>query len=122
MSDDKKLYAERDVIGLGDFYSRHASAMTGEQLHNKADIAAELGWRDQQIEDLQDRVNGLAANQQSVSVPESWRLTIQEAIKMAYVFDDGGDGAGGESARGVVSLLIKLLDTADKPNNQDKGL
>ena len=56
MSDDKKLYAERDVIGLGDFYSQNASAMTREGLHNKAYIAAELGWRDREIHRLQARV------------------------------------------------------------------
>ena len=44
-----KQYAERDIESLdeaGGFYSRHVSAMTGEGLHTKSSIAAELGYRD----------------------------------------------------------------------------
>lgn len=44
-----KQYAERDIESLdeaGGFYSRHVSAMTGEGLHTKSSIAAELGHRD----------------------------------------------------------------------------
>ena len=51
-----KLYDnERDVIEMdraGGYYCRHVSAMTGEALHSKSDIAAELGWRDMQIDQL----------------------------------------------------------------------
>lgn len=45
-------YADRDVIQLdrdGGYYCRHVSAMTAEGLHSKADIAAELAWRDREI-------------------------------------------------------------------------
>jgi hypothetical protein len=45
-------YAQRDHIALGHYYLQHLSAMTGEQLHAKSDIAAELAWRDQQIDNL----------------------------------------------------------------------
>lgn len=47
-----KLYADRDIMGLdeeGDYYSKHVDAMTGEGLHCKSDIAAELGYRDSLI-------------------------------------------------------------------------
>ena len=53
---DVKRYAERDIMALdeaGGFYYRHIYAMTGESLHSKSDIAAELGHRDMQIEALQ---------------------------------------------------------------------
>ena len=63
----------------------------------------------------------LEAVRQSVNISESWRPAIKEAINMAYVFDDGGDGADAESAsgaRGVVSLLNKLLAKTDE---QDQG-
>ena len=49
-------YAERDIMGLdkqGDHYSRHLSAMTGEGLHDKSDIAAELAYRDARIAQLE---------------------------------------------------------------------
>lgn len=48
-------YAERDAMQLdknGGYYSRHIQAITREGLHSKSDIAAELAWRDQQIDQL----------------------------------------------------------------------
>lgn len=44
---------DRDVIALGQFYNDHVSAMTREGLHAKADIAAELAYRDQRIAALE---------------------------------------------------------------------
>lgn len=52
---DGKQYAERDTTALdehGGYYFRHVSAMTGERLHSKSDIAAELGHRDMMIDRL----------------------------------------------------------------------
>lgn len=54
-----KLYAERDIEGLdedGNFYFKHVMAMTAEGLHSKSDIAAELGYRDSKIVELQSRL------------------------------------------------------------------
>lgn len=59
-----KQYAERDAMALdeaGGYYMRHVMAMTGEQLHGKADIAAELGWRDMQISALQQKLDAVLA-------------------------------------------------------------
>jgi len=39
-------YAERDIVAQGEHYMRHLSAMTGESLDSKSDIAAELAHRD----------------------------------------------------------------------------
>lgn len=36
--------------------------------------------------------------------------SLEQALKLAAVFDDGGDGADAESARGVVWILRALLD------------
>lgn len=50
-----KLYAERDIMALDDaggYYMRHVMAMTGEDLHGKGAIAAELGHRDMQSDML----------------------------------------------------------------------
>jgi len=52
MNNDKQ-YADRDIMGLdlkGGYYFRHVDAMTGESLHSKSDIAAELGHRDMLID------------------------------------------------------------------------
>lgn len=62
-----KQYAERDAMALdeaGGYYFRHVLAMTGEELHSKGDIAAELGWRDMQIEQLKAERDALAAENQ----------------------------------------------------------
>ena len=48
-------YEKRDHIGMdeeGKYFSRHMSAMTSEALHSKSLIAAELGWRDMEIDRL----------------------------------------------------------------------
>lgn len=55
-------YAERNIMELdrqGGYYLRHASAMTGEGLHEKCDIAAELGYRDMIIDNLCDALEDL---------------------------------------------------------------
>lgn len=59
-----KQYAERDIMALdraGNHYCRHLSAMTGEGLHEKSDIAAELAYRDARITELEEREQALAA-------------------------------------------------------------
>lgn len=57
---DPKQYAKRDPVALdklGNYYCRHVSAMTGEGLHSKSDIAAELAFRDAEIDRLKDEVD-----------------------------------------------------------------
>lgn len=64
-----KFYDVRDAMALdiaGGYYCRHVSAMTEEELDRKSDIAAELGWRDMQIADLQRKVEALAAEVQAI--------------------------------------------------------
>jgi hypothetical protein len=46
------LYAERDHVAQGELFVRHMSAMTGEGLHAKSAIAAELAHRDMEIQML----------------------------------------------------------------------
>lgn len=59
-------YDDDFIIG-SDNYAKHVSAMTGEQLHSKADIAAELAYRD-------DRIEQLEAQLKSNSTPAAkWR-------------------------------------------------
>jgi hypothetical protein len=42
-------YSERDASKLEPYYSRHVAALTDENLLEKSDIAAELGFRDAEI-------------------------------------------------------------------------
>lgn len=61
MTDTEKPLYPRDLraVDLEPHYCRHVSAMTTEQLHSKADIAEQLAWRDQVIEQLRARVGEL---------------------------------------------------------------
>lgn len=54
-----KHYAERDLMALGEYYTRHVDAMTAEELHSKSDIAAELAHRDMLIDKLADTLKML---------------------------------------------------------------
>jgi uncharacterized small protein (DUF1192 family) len=54
-----KHYGHRDIVELdqrGNYFGRHVSAMTEEGLHSKSDIAAELAWRDAEIDRLKDEL------------------------------------------------------------------
>ena len=61
-----KLYADRDPIELGEFYTQHVQAMTSEGLHDKHEIAEELGYRDKLIADLESQL----AQREWISVSE----------------------------------------------------
>jgi len=53
-----RLYdvGNRDIVEL-DTYEDHVHAMTGEKLHRKSDIAAELAFRDERIAELKKELN-----------------------------------------------------------------
>lgn len=55
----------------GGYYLRHASAMTSEGLHEKCDIAAELGYRDMVIDDLCEALEDVVKNEEQ-RVFEDW--------------------------------------------------
>lgn len=52
-----KRYAKRDIETLGQRYMDHLKAMTLEGLESKSDIAAELAYRDVEIDRLQDMLD-----------------------------------------------------------------
>jgi len=53
------LYAKRDHMAQGEHYTRHVSALTGEGLWLKSEIAAELAHRDMEIERLRAALHAL---------------------------------------------------------------
>ena len=59
------LYAERDPEALdeaGGYYMKHVMAMTSENLHSKAAIAAELAHRDKLIAEFKELWYELCGN------------------------------------------------------------
>lgn len=82
-----KQYAERDAEALDDnggYYFRHVSAMTGESLHNKSDIAAELGHRDM----MNDRMRRLTTEREQRI--DALAAGLREALEMAHELDSHG--------------------------------
>lgn len=74
------LYAERDIIEQGDHYSRHVSAMTGEGLHSKSAIAAELAHRDIQLEQAHAEIKQLKqANFTKGDLAIEWKVKLDKA-------------------------------------------
>jgi hypothetical protein len=53
-----KIYAigKRDLWRFGAHFEKHVAAMTAEGLHRKSDIAAELAFRDAEIERLRQQL------------------------------------------------------------------
>ena len=84
----KKLYAQRDIESLDDYgrgnhYYKHVSAMTGEKLHSKSSIAAELGVRDAKLEYLLWHI--------SHTYNKSGVIEIQELLSdLEFIYEDGG--------------------------------
>ncbi|MCA1178918.1 MULTISPECIES: hypothetical protein [unclassified Pantoea] len=109
-----KQYAERDAMALdeaGGYYMRHVMAMTGEKLHGKGDIAAELGWRDMQIADLQQKLEAsealmLAMRDDSRESRSKLELVVAENVTMK------------ESRKRLGEFILEEID-ADYPLNMD---
>lgn len=84
----------RDPIKLGQYYIDHVDAMTREKLHSKADIAAELAYRDMKI-DVLLKVYQAAVEEHGGKNFESecpLCLAVRDAQQIEYV------ATGGESA------------------------
>jgi len=67
------LYSKRNgykLDKLGNYYIKHAQAMTVEGLHDKSDIAAELAYRDAVINHLLDSIECPTHYQQALEAIE----------------------------------------------------
>ncbi len=79
-------YAKRDPMALdkaGNYYCRHAQAMTAEGLHAKSDIAAELAYRDMQIDQLR-------AAREVKDGPDWKQVAIAQDAKLRAMCDEPG--------------------------------
>lgn len=78
-------HTPRDVL-LSPRYAKHISAMTGEDLHSKAEIAEELAWRDIQIDQLQ------AALSATVEQRDSLLEALKESLRALQIADETRNG------------------------------
>ena len=76
----KKLYTERNTEKQGQRYISHLTAMTTEKLHSKADIAAELAYRDMVIDELFSTITSVANFLRGMSLDPSIPSHVKEAI------------------------------------------
>lgn len=115
----QKQYAARDLMAMdlaGNYYIRHVSAMTREGLHSKSDIAAELAWRDLEI----DRLRGLVGKE--VPSQNDNKVLAAEckdfANKLRHAF-----GLAQAAGKGPSSFIqtADLLDRAADAISKNKG-
>lgn len=59
-------------------YGKHVSAMTGEKLDSKSDIAAELAWRDDQLVKANEQLQSVCKHN-ATQQPEITRLIVELA-------------------------------------------
>ena len=70
-------YANRDHMALGEFYVRHVSALTAENLHSKSAIAGELAFRDAEITRLRAEL--------AQAGPDGWQFVpVEPTEAMLY--------------------------------------
>lgn len=111
-------YAERDACALdeaGGYYIRHVSAMTGEGLHSKGDIAAELGFRDMRIDQFRNRINQLLTerNATGVAIEQAMNGSMPDQhgllsrLKMIYLMS--------AQRNELLSSLKDLLSSKEEP-------
>lgn len=86
----------------GNYYLRHVTAMTREQLHSKSDIAAELGHRDMEIDQLREQLqSALLSGATARQYAEQLESDVSTAIGTCAYMDppDGGNVSLPEQVR-----------------------
>lgn len=76
-------YAHRPRKEIMAHYAKHVQAMTAEGLHEKSDIAAELAWRDAQIEGLRNAAVDLIT--QVNNVVETDEVSTEAMERILYM-------------------------------------
>lgn len=79
-----KLYADRDCEAMASHYTAHVSAMTGEGLHSKSDIAAELAHRDVVIEGLLGALHSILSVKPQHGMNPSARMSDPDEMKVGW--------------------------------------
>lgn len=90
----KKIYRQYtdDQLMLSDNYGKHVSAMTGEALHSKSDIAAELAIRDDENAELKAQVEQLQSRDKSESLQwyqRGFESCIEQILDMGILSENG---------------------------------
>jgi len=131
----EKIYGDRDLMAMdsaGNYYCRHVDHMTREKLHSKSDIAAELGWRDMQIANLQQKLTatnnilksaGIEADTVQAGVMELVsrinqvvaEMSVVESIhdECVFITDDDYDGCPKSVQKIIRSLAVMKIPATE---------
>lgn len=83
MSAPKLYNLDRDASALEPHYSRHVMAMTAEDLFHKSDIAAELAFRDAELERLRRHLASAQADRaEEYRQREAWRAKHGQVVEV----------------------------------------
>lgn len=93
---DAPQYGQRDTLEQGNYFMRHMLAMTGESLHAKSAIAAELAHRDMEIDRLRKDAELLA-----------WVLAHPETAAECLEDAAAGDGTARENLERRIAGLTQ---------------
>ena len=61
-------------------YVEHVTAMTNEVLRSKSDIAAELAWRDEELEKANERVKELEKAEEKERLRKEYAYRMEEQL------------------------------------------
>lgn len=126
-------YAERNPMELEPHYSKHVQAMTSENLFSKSDIAAELAFRDKQIEEMDKEFQELhyklvKSESHNVNLTHHYKGKIAELeSKLKQVHKDLGCelrdpyGTIWEHASKLESRVAELEEVARQAAELDTG-
>lgn len=122
-----KEYADRDIMALdkaGGHYCRHLSAMTGEGLHDKSDIAAELAYRDARIAQLEaDCAAHKSAEETQIALRQ--KADEREALKQAEALDRLGQllkETHFDKAPSVARVVMQVNDAINRVKQEVRPL
>lgn len=88
-----RLYAKRDIMELGKFYTRHVDHMTSEGLHDKSSIAAELAYRDWYIAELEEALSKAALSHAEGEAPNVYWVLFDATADKKFIKKSLNDGS-----------------------------
>lgn len=119
-----KQYAQRDIEAISTFYVTHVEAMTAEGLHLKADIAAELAWRDEQVDRWRDLCLRLARHVRNSDRmhPHQWGFRSGEILQEIRALDTAAyDARVKEPNRGEPHTVHWAMEVAKREAMLEKS-
>ncbi len=108
------LYPEKNHLELGEYYTRHVAGMTAAGLHGKADIAAQLAWRDRYIDVLNLLLDDGEAALSAAGVPVVLNDGTVLGVLHSYTSGWTGPEPTDPPVAGAATFVRELVDSRHK--------